>query len=243
MILRRLTQSLREQNWTAIAIEFVLLVVGVFLGIQVSNWNTAQIARNDARDALYRLRNDMRLSYQLTGYGMTFMAENARYANLVYERLQSCQLPEADRDAFATGLYRLGKIVPARFVSTTFDELRDSGKLGLIDDPALREALDEVARRQASHEVVFNMIASRIGSQIAYVDSTAIIRINAPVGGDARIRWSQLDIDFDTLCKDRRFKAAVAAIRNYTYDDLTDASRQQQRFENIQPLIDKALAH
>jgi hypothetical protein len=34
MILRRLTQSLKAQNWTAIWIEFVLLAVGVFLGIQ-----------------------------------------------------------------------------------------------------------------------------------------------------------------------------------------------------------------
>lgn len=37
MILRRLSQSFREQNWMAIGIEFVLLVAGVFLGIQVSN--------------------------------------------------------------------------------------------------------------------------------------------------------------------------------------------------------------
>ena len=36
---RRLAQSLREQNWTTIFIEFVLLVLGVFLGIQVANWN------------------------------------------------------------------------------------------------------------------------------------------------------------------------------------------------------------
>ena len=38
-MLRRLTQSLREQNWTSITIEFVLLVLGVFLGIQAANWN------------------------------------------------------------------------------------------------------------------------------------------------------------------------------------------------------------
>ncbi len=37
MILRRFSQSLKEQNWTAIGIEFVLLVLGVFLGIQVAN--------------------------------------------------------------------------------------------------------------------------------------------------------------------------------------------------------------
>ena len=47
MILRRFSQSLKEQNWTAIAIEFVLLVAGVFLGIQVANWNAARIEREE----------------------------------------------------------------------------------------------------------------------------------------------------------------------------------------------------
>ena len=51
MILRRLSQNLKEQNWAAICIEFVLLVVGVFLGIQVANWNEARTDRS--REAVY----------------------------------------------------------------------------------------------------------------------------------------------------------------------------------------------
>ena len=39
MILRRFTTALKQQNWTTILIEFVLLVGGVFLGIQAANWN------------------------------------------------------------------------------------------------------------------------------------------------------------------------------------------------------------
>lgn len=43
MILRRVTQHVREQNWTAIAIDFVIVVVGVFLGIQIGNLNAQRI--------------------------------------------------------------------------------------------------------------------------------------------------------------------------------------------------------
>lgn len=43
MILRRVVQHVREQNWTAIAIDFVIVVVGVFLGIQIGNWNAQRI--------------------------------------------------------------------------------------------------------------------------------------------------------------------------------------------------------
>ena len=39
MILRRVIQHVRKQEWTAIAIDFCIVVIGVFLGIQVANWN------------------------------------------------------------------------------------------------------------------------------------------------------------------------------------------------------------
>ncbi len=59
MILRRLSQSLKEQNWTAIVIEFVLLVTGVFIGIQVSNWNQARVEQQRTALLLDGFRTDM----------------------------------------------------------------------------------------------------------------------------------------------------------------------------------------
>jgi len=37
MLLRRVIQHFRQQEWTAIGIDFLIVVVGVFMGIQVSN--------------------------------------------------------------------------------------------------------------------------------------------------------------------------------------------------------------
>jgi hypothetical protein len=42
MILRRVIKHFRNQEWTAIGIDFVIVVFGVFMGIQVANWNQAQ---------------------------------------------------------------------------------------------------------------------------------------------------------------------------------------------------------
>ena len=58
MILRRLSQSLKEQNWTAIWIEFILLVTGVFLGIQVANWNATQQDHKREAEFIKRLDSD-----------------------------------------------------------------------------------------------------------------------------------------------------------------------------------------
>lgn len=42
MILRRITEPMKDQNWFAVGIELVILVLGVFIGIQVANWNEAR---------------------------------------------------------------------------------------------------------------------------------------------------------------------------------------------------------
>ncbi|HET9032305.1 MAG TPA: hypothetical protein VFN25_05295 [Dokdonella sp.] len=60
MILRRLTEHLKQQQWTAIGIELVIVVLGVFLGLQVSNWNEERIERQRTTQVLEGLRADMR---------------------------------------------------------------------------------------------------------------------------------------------------------------------------------------
>ncbi|GJL92753.1 hypothetical protein [Hyphococcus sp.] len=42
MILRRVIAHFRKQEWTAIGLDFLIVVVGVFIGIQVANWNEAR---------------------------------------------------------------------------------------------------------------------------------------------------------------------------------------------------------
>ena len=64
MIVRRLIQNLREQHWTLIAIDLVIVVVGVFIGTQVSNWNDARIERNLARGDLSQIAGDLRSQVQ-----------------------------------------------------------------------------------------------------------------------------------------------------------------------------------
>ena len=82
MILRRLSQSLKEQNWTAITIEFVLLVVGVFLGIQVSNWNAERENRQKGAVFTARLREDLRQE----AWRYRFLLDDGRTQDVIADR-------------------------------------------------------------------------------------------------------------------------------------------------------------
>ncbi|MGP1275807.1 MAG: hypothetical protein ACQRW7_10340 [Caulobacterales bacterium] len=45
MILRRLNEHVRSQNWLAVFLDFFIVVLGVFLAVQLANWNEAREAR------------------------------------------------------------------------------------------------------------------------------------------------------------------------------------------------------
>ncbi len=48
MIIRRLSRNLAEQNWTAVTIDFVVVVLGIFLGLQITAWNQDRLDRQEA---------------------------------------------------------------------------------------------------------------------------------------------------------------------------------------------------
>ena len=45
MLLRRVMKHVRDQNWLAVGIDFLIVVTGVFIGIQVANWNGERLER------------------------------------------------------------------------------------------------------------------------------------------------------------------------------------------------------
>jgi hypothetical protein len=60
MLMRRIVVNLRQQHWMAIGIDLAIVVLGVFIGIQVANWNEARIERERSAVLVEAFRNEMR---------------------------------------------------------------------------------------------------------------------------------------------------------------------------------------
>ena len=59
MLMRRVVEQLRQQHWMAVGIELVIVVLGVFLGIQVSNWNEARIEQQRSAVLVQAFRSEL----------------------------------------------------------------------------------------------------------------------------------------------------------------------------------------
>jgi hypothetical protein len=143
MLLRSITRHIKQQNWFAVWVDFLIVVVGVFVGLQAQEWSNARADRNAERAAIGRLI----VEYQQNLDILEAEKEKSREALAATEDLLSMialeNYPaEMDEDVARTILSCLqnAKFVPA--LGTT-NSLIASGHLGLIGDPEIQKALNQ----------------------------------------------------------------------------------------------------
>lgn len=137
MILRRVTASLRRQDWTAVLVELIVVVAGVFIGLQASNWNEERETDAKAADFTQRLKADLR--EEAWGYAMNIgyfdqVLTNARRAT---DALTG-KTPLSS-EALLIAAYRATQFNGNTRRRATYEELISTGEIGLIRDEALRD--------------------------------------------------------------------------------------------------------
>jgi len=194
MILRKLSQSLKEQNWTAIWIEFFLLVAGVFLGIQAANWNEQRTIDKKAKIFTERLREDLRVEV------WRFTALNNYYEDVVANAKATMAAlegkAELSNEALLIAAYRATQYSEFLQYRATYDELTSTGNIGLIADVQLRRMATETYGTKlyenvkneginSAYRVAFRMripsdvqaaIASNCGDRTSHVNDYESIR-------------------------------------------------------------------
>jgi hypothetical protein len=157
MILRRLTENLRVQNWTAIAIEFVIVVIGVFVGTQVSNWNQERLEKLATKKMLDQLRPEIQNQFDFFDSARLYYRTTQPYAEQALAGWAGD--PRISDNQFVIAAYQASQIygigINAQNWALTFggNQMRD------IDDQKVRKDLAVVLT--ADYEPVgFNAVAT-----------------------------------------------------------------------------------
>jgi hypothetical protein len=143
MILRRLAQSLREQNWATITIEFVLLVVGVFLGIQAANWNERRAEDVKAQAYLARIHINLQADLQSIERRETLWRQVLVYGKGAIRYAETGELVEGSAWKTVLAFYQASQLWQWVTSDSTYQEMRSGGELGLIRDQGLRDRLSQ----------------------------------------------------------------------------------------------------
>lgn len=157
MIVRRLAANFGEQNWTAVVIELVVVVVGVFIGIEASNLNAQRLQHEAARTYATRIREDLAENIA------DFMTRKAYYKRVREHGLAA--LTEMDRPATSLGpgflidAYEGSQIITRTIGKNTYDEILSVGAINSFADVSVRKHLAYYYLSVRNSEIALSYIA------------------------------------------------------------------------------------
>ena len=248
MLLRRITKHVTDQNWFAVFIDFLIVVVGVFIGIQVSNWNNALSERGAESEYLVALEQDVisSLAEIKSAKEILMMQDEARQTLYQYSLSEKSGLDSAEwPELINRGLWSFKSLALS---NTTFESLRSSGKLDVLSGEVLAFALQDLSvllnetRREQNDEMTF---VERFGDPILYenIDLGAVFqqrslndknRVYVPW-----VKESSGTIGKPEFLKTQQFRNALLIRSSMNTERIETLERVKNKYTEIQKLIEK----
>jgi len=173
MILSRLSRAFREQNWFAVAIEFVVVVAGVVIGFTINAWNSDRAERIIITEQLAEVREDVRTNIAALEITREAGLWRIAAAEFILERVEDGAvlpgmmlvfdtpadmppLPVITPEDHPTLLARVNLVRGVTGQRTGYDSIVSAGNLRLIGNDELRIAIQ---RYYAGYEDLQNNLA------------------------------------------------------------------------------------
>jgi len=139
MLLRSISKHVKEQNWFAISLDLLIVIFGVFMGIQVSNWNQERVGERQAEVLLSRLYNDLQNDLNSLNAELAYLASVRKHAMIVLDALNGKKLISDNQ--FIISAYQASQLAGAWSTRTTYNEILSAGQFNLIKNQQLKDLI------------------------------------------------------------------------------------------------------
>ena len=146
MIIKRVVNQFRAQDWTALVSELVIVVVGIFIAIQADRWWEQQDDLRQEQLYIERLAEDVERDIADISYAIELAAFRLEFADLLIEASTNPEVSRSKPEKFLAAVQQAAFTHTPALSSDTFEELRSTGNLGLLRDEKLKGALFEYYR-------------------------------------------------------------------------------------------------
>ena len=154
MILRRITQHVKEQNWFAVALDFFIVVAGLLIAFQITEWKDARSEKQLKRYYLERLQSDLietadHLSGRQKRVEITLEIIDSFAAALNNPDIEDKELVLKTTDYFERGT----DLFDFKVTRATFDDLSATGNLEILGRGSLVAALTQLNTNYADQDL------------------------------------------------------------------------------------------
>ncbi len=137
----RLAARLRHYDWAAAVIELMIVVVGILIALQVSNWNQRRLNHARADSYYRRIHTELLTDRQNIDVTLAYWKKVSAYGREAIAYGETGKLVAGSNWKTVLAYYQAGQVQPFELADTTFTEMRSAGDLDLIADENLRKEL------------------------------------------------------------------------------------------------------
>jgi len=208
MLLRRITKHVTDQNWFAVFIDFIIVVVGVFIGIQVANWNETQSNKKGVRASLERLNKEVSQNIVNIDEILTNFKDSKGDMNAGREALNACAYTPENQAALERVLFDLVEDIQPNFVTVALDQLsRQDRYQDLLSSQFQMEFGTYSARLTEEYEQLNSHYNNMWAHHTNYHPDINAFFSSKPDETDGFEGWGfKLNKPFEEICKDASFR-------------------------------------
>lgn len=190
MIYKRVVARLKAQDWLAITIEFAIVVVGVFVGNWVNDWNQDRAAKREANALIYRIRPQLELLDKTEAGEKAYYATTRRYAKVALAAWAGDRRI-SDRD-FVIAAYQASQITGLPIEGQVLNTVLGGDEVRKVEDSALRDALTRVMTFNYS-QIAVESVQTGYRQHVREVLPDAIQRaVREQCGDEQELYWLSL---------------------------------------------------
>jgi len=206
VILTRLIRNVSEQNWFTVSLELVVVVAGIFLGIQATNWNEDRISRESGYYYLGLLQSQLEKEIEDRDEELARLSDRIDRIQKTRELLYADQWSDEDFATFKSEHVAVFATSTERSRPSALRQLLDAGKIDLVESQAIQQML---FRLDSAYEEAISQsetASRRIG------DAVTVLTLAIPYG-DASSP-NAIAVEPDILIGSQELKWAVRSIFN-----------------------------
>lgn len=241
MILRRMAEAIRTQNWFTVIVEILIVVIGVFIGLQVQQWADERARIKQEATYMQRLHNEV---IDLRSARQDVLQTRAKWHDNMGTALPVI-FGEEDRaltDDECRGVnYNYLVSNPTTDIGSLL-ELQSSGRISIIQNEAVSKALQSflLTRARASDsQAQISKLTKPIGPrfpQLIKVISPTIDTINGVEAGT-------FECDIEGMRADPAFKQDLELTQIHFGFHMGDNTRVSDSLEALHRVLDSVLGH
>lgn len=157
MIIKRIAEAFRRQDWFTVSLEIVIVMIGIFLGLQVNAWNQSRIDHAEEAVFLQALYQDVleleKNSTELIELRIEELKAIGAASDILFGRVDWRELTEFECDAISTS--HSPGIVATSLPSWT--ALRDAGRTHIVRNGELRRGLATLTQKRESLDRIMSV--------------------------------------------------------------------------------------